>query len=297
MSDTNKTPSKVDTTETNSFKTVTEASTTSPAARASLSGAGTPADSTDTKSMQSQASSGSTGGGSATAMGADAKAEATKAESAGVKPIGAAALADERKGDRADSDKAAADMASASHAGGDKSAKEMAQETAEAAKSRAKEVADRAKAEAAQMGEKAKSMAYDKADAYKAQGAGEIDRTAERVRAAGQEFGEGSYPAQAADYVASSLSQAADAIRNQDIDGVVGEVSRFARRNPAVFLGGAALLGFAVARMMKASERARMSEGGYDPYGRRMAPPPAGIEHTPHAAKRAQGAYNTGGHH
>ena len=280
------TPKKVETKEANSFKTVTDASTTSPAARASLSGAGTPADSTDTKAMQ--AATGSTGGGSAAAV-----ADAKQAEAAGVAPIGAAALADERKGGRADSDKTATDLASAS-TGGDKSAKEMATETAEAAKARAAEVADRAKAEAAQMGERAKSMAYDKADAYKSQGASEIDRTAARVRAAGEEFGEGSYPAQAADYVASSLSQAADALRNQDIDGMVGEVSRFARRNPAVFLGGAALLGFAAARMMKASERARHAELRRDDYGRRIASPAPGVAHTPYDTRADKPRYSNG---
>ena len=174
---------------------------------------------------------------------------------------------------------------------GSKNARDMAWETKEAAQGRAQELSERAKAEAAGMADKGKSMAYAKADEAKERGASEIENTAEHIRNAGREFGEGTYADQAADYLASSLSDAASAIRTKDVDGMIADVSDFARRNPAAFLGGAAILGFAAARMLKASERARQDDGyGYraspgrpDPYG--YDAPSAGIGNTPYGAR------------
>ena len=237
---------------------------TSPAAKASLSGAGTAGDHAGTEALQ-----GATGGLSS----------AAEADASPVKPIGSAAMADQSGGDRAGSDRNAAQMAEAAKAEA-QDVKAMAQETGAAAKARAAELADTAKAEAAAMAGKAQDMARDKAEEAKGYASSEIERTAETVRAAGREFGEGSYPAQAADYLASGLHDAAAALRDRDVGSMVDEVGRFARRNPGVFLGGAALLGFAVARMIKASERQRHGGMGYDEA--RIAPPPRGVGNTPY---------------
>ncbi len=145
----------------------------------------------------------------------------------------------------------------------------MAKETGEAAKSRAADLTEKAKSEASDVAEaateKARDYANDRVETAKSYASGEIDKTADRVRNAAREFGEDGYPAQAADYLADNLHQAADALRSADVGSVVDDLSQFARRNPAVFLGAAALLGFAAARVMKASERQRgRSNADYD---------------------------------
>lgn len=234
---------------------------------AATSGAGTPKDTTTTASMASATSTspaaGSTGG----------------------------------FGSRSESDATASSMASSSN--DDKSAKDMAWETKEAAQGRAQDLAGQAKAEVAALGENAKQTAYAKAEEAKGRGASEVERTAENIRNAGREFGEDSYAYQAADYLATSLHDAADAIRTRDVSTVMDDVTHFARRNPAVFLGGAAMLGFFAARMLKASERARHTTD-YDyggDYGQRRyggdydAAPTPGVGHTPHAAKTAAPTY------
>ncbi|MFO6465750.1 hypothetical protein ACK8OR_15250 [Jannaschia sp. KMU-145] len=163
----------------------------------------------------------------------------------------------------------------------DKDAAKLAEETGAAAKSRAAELTERAKAEASAAADRAKGMADAKVDEAKSYASGEIDRTAQQIRDAGRQFGESSYQAQAADYLASNLSYAADAIRDKDLSSVADDLTQFARRNPAVFLGGAALLGFAAARLMKASERAELPRYTTRRDARFDAPP-AGVRHTPY---------------
>lgn len=199
-----------------------------------------------------------------------------------------------KTGSEAESEANAAAMAQQSDA--DKSASDMAEETGEAAKERAERLRDKAKAEASKAADQARGMADAKAEEAKSYATGEIDRTAEQIRDAGRQFGEDSYQAQAADYVAQNLGQVSDVIRDKDLGDVLDDMSRFARRNPALFLGGAALLGFGVARLMKASapeprarRGGRVSRGGYvDPaYGDdRFENPPAGVAHTPYDRRR-----------
>jgi hypothetical protein len=50
---------------------------------------------------------------------------------------------------------------------------------------------------------------------------------------------------------ANSVSRAADRVESLGFDGVVGEVTRFARRRPGAFLAGAAIAGFAVGRVVR----------------------------------------------
>ncbi|MGB3405853.1 MAG: hypothetical protein WBA67_00020 [Jannaschia sp.] len=124
-------------------------------------------------------------------------------------------------------------------------------------KDAAKDLADDAKAHADTLGDKARSIASDKAAAAKAQATHAIEDKADDLRAAGRSFEPGSYEAQAADYVATNLTRAADFVRHQDLSSVTSDLTRFARQNPALFLGGAAIAGFALSRLLKASEADR----------------------------------------
>ncbi len=138
----------------------------------------------------------------------------------------------------------------------DPSAKTSANDVKATAADAAGDIKSKAKAEASSLADKAYDVADSKLQEGKSEATSRMDRTAEQIRNAGQEFGDDSYQAQAAEYLASNLTQAADMIRGKDLGELVDDVTEFARRNPALFLGGAALLGFAAARMMKASERA-----------------------------------------
>ncbi len=62
---------------------------------------------------------------------------------------------------------------------------------------------------------------------------------------------------------ASSLDRVADAVSQQSVDDVVETIEHFARRQPAAFVGGAVLTGFALARFAKSSadrRRAKIAE-------------------------------------
>ena len=65
------------------------------------------------------------------------------------------------------------------------------------------------------------------------------------------------------DMASDQLRRFADNIRQRGVADMMDDVSQFARRNPAVFIGGAFLLGIGVARFLKASGE----RGGDRSYG------------------------------
>lgn len=85
-------------------------------------------------------------------------------------------------------------------------------------------------------------------------------------------------------YVADWVEQAADglhrvseSLRDNDLKTMYGEVEDFARRQPAIFIAGTALLGFAAARFAKASsERSSDSVASADRVAGPVAGPSAG---------------------
>lgn len=91
---------------------------------------------------------------------------------------------------------------------------------------------------------------------------------ARNVAEAGAAFEDNPYARQAAEKVSETLTQVAEAVRSADLGTLQRDVTNFARSNPAVFFGGAAVLGFLAARAMKASERADIDAdytGDYTP--------------------------------
>jgi len=89
--------------------------------------------------------------------------------------------------------------------------------------------------------------------------ADEMSSVGDALRNASRDLRKGSPQEQLFGSVAESLAGFADAVRGRDVSEIVEEVSRFGRRNPGAFLGGAALLGFAAVRMARASESGRTS--------------------------------------
>ena len=96
--------------------------------------------------------------------------------------------------------------------------------------------------------------------------ANEISQVVNAVRQFGQNLsGEANgpiarYAAEYGDKAANSLERLSNYIREQDARRLLNDVQNFGRRQPALLLGGAFLLGFAGARLIKSSMEAA-SEG------------------------------------
>lgn len=103
-----------------------------------------------------------------------------------------------------------------------------------------------------------KGAVEDKANSAKVSAADAADTEALGWYAAAEEFDAGSFSRHAAQHVADRLSDAASAVRGSDFATLQSDVEAFARRNPLMFFGAAALAGFAVVRAVKASERAEI---------------------------------------
>lgn len=113
----------------------------------------------------------------------------------------------------------------------------------------------------------ARDTAAKQAEAAKKTAAERANEQAERVREAGESFEDGSMAKEATDRIAENISAAAQSIENTDLAALGDDLARFARRQPLLFFGGAALLGFAAGRVLKASERAEY-EDEFDYEGR-----------------------------
>lgn len=125
------------------------------------------------------------------------------------------------------------------------------------AKQKAADLADQTKAAAADVAQDMKSAAAAQADAAKATVADEVSGVASALRTAASELRSGSPQERTFGQIAEALADASDGMREKDLGAMVEDVSNFARKNPLVFLGGAALLGFAATRFAKASDKPR----------------------------------------
>ena len=132
-------------------------------------------------------------------------------------------------------------------------AKATAATAAQDVKARAQDVAQTVTTEAANYADQAKGAAAD-----------EVKGVASALRTAAEELSKGSPQERTFSQIAEGLADASDAMRDKDLGEMVGAVSDFAKRNPMVFLGSAALIGFAATRFAKASsnEASRAVEQG-----------------------------------
>ena len=131
-----------------------------------------------------------------------------------------------------------------------KKAADIAEGSTEKLKDQASELASSAKDMAGQAADKIKDAVSDK----KGAGADYVSSLAETIRRAGKEF-DNDLPV-AGKYIrkaASQVENVADSIRTGDFNDLVRNAQSFARRQPAAFLGIAALAGFAAVRFFKSS--------------------------------------------
>jgi len=118
------------------------------------------------------------------------------------------------------------------------------------------ETADAAKTAAQSLREGVEDIASDArqhADATAEKVAGAVDRASTTLRHAADSLRDGSIQERTFGQLAAGLADAADAIRDKDLGQLSRDASDFAKRNPVIFIGGAALLGYTVARMMSKS--------------------------------------------
>lgn len=132
-------------------------------------------------------------------------------------------------------------------------ARETAQTVGDEIREKGAEAAQAAKDAARTQAERVRDEAYARGEHYRDYAAGETDKVAEALRRASRDLSEGSPQERFFGQVADSVADAADRMRGMSLAETVRETDAFARRHPAAFLGGAALLGFAAARFLKAS--------------------------------------------
>lgn len=122
-------------------------------------------------------------------------------------------------------------------------------------------------------------QAGSKIDRQKDEAAEELQKLAGAVRHLGDELG-GQNQGPIAHYAAEYGRKAADGIerltnylRQNDTKAIVGEIENLGRRQPALLLGGAFLLGLAGARFLKSSMASNATDTNTN-LGRGLPPPP-----------------------
>ncbi|OSP52956.1 hypothetical protein [Pseudoruegeria sp. SK021] len=131
--------------------------------------------------------------------------------------------------------------------------KVAAADGAEKLKSGAHDLASKASADVSKVAQQAQESAAD-----------EVSSVASALRTAAEELRHGSPQERTFSQLANGLADASEAVRDKDLGEIVGDLNAFARRNPLIFLGGAALLGFAATRFAKASETPAQTRPPYD---------------------------------
>jgi len=127
-------------------------------------------------------------------------------------------------------------------------AAEQAKQVAGQAVERATEAAEEAKRKARSAADQQKDLAAERMGHY----AHALKTASDDLRGHGQEFA-----AQSIEHAAEGLDRASHVMRERDLDQLLGTVEDFARRQPVAFFGGAAALGFGLARLLKSSAERR----------------------------------------
>lgn len=141
--------------------------------------------------------------------------------------------------------------------------------TAEEARDAAGERLDSVRRKAWETAGEARHQVEEEAERGKRAGAGEVHRWASALDRAASELGRDSAQGELVHKAAESLDDIARSIEGRSIGQMVDAVSEFGRRNPAAFIGGAMLAGFALSRFATASR----PEPEPEPRGYRPSPP------------------------
>lgn len=131
-------------------------------------------------------------------------------------------------------------------------AKTAARKVADEAGGQAAELASQAKDQLAEATDKVKSMADDQKELLAQQFGGVADAI---QKVASELEGTQAPAATYARMIADNASMLSDKLQNADVDELLGIAQDFGRKQPAAFMGAAALLGFAASRFLLASAK------------------------------------------
>ncbi len=127
-----------------------------------------------------------------------------------------------------------------------------------------------ARAHANDLGAQAKAAATQEAvaqaDKAKHATASKVQQAADAADAAASQLDPASPQAEAMSQVAAHIEGFASQLRHADVREIASQATDMARRNPMLFIGGAAIAGFAVARILKARDPQPVATSGEDPW-------------------------------
>lgn len=127
-----------------------------------------------------------------------------------------------------------------------------------------------ARAHVEDLGAQAKTAAaqeaVSQADKAKQATADKVQQAADAADAAASQLDSRSPQAEAMQQVADHIEGVASQLRHADVRELASQATAIARRNPLLFIGGAAIAGFAAARFLKARDPQPMQAAQRDPW-------------------------------
>ncbi len=135
-----------------------------------------------------------------------------------------------------------------------------------------------AKKHAKDLAQKAKTVVESEATAraqdLQDRAANEVDNVAQAAESAAEAFDAGSVQHQVMSKIADNMENIAAQVRNTDLRTVNRRVSDFARQNPLLFVGSAALVGFAATRFLGARNTRQTTSAEFeaDPWATQQQP-------------------------
>ena len=130
--------------------------------------------------------------------------------------------------------------------------------------SKARQGVDQVKQTASDATDQVKQTAMSQAASQKEQAAQSLDTVGKAVNQAARQLRRNNQApiAQVAETAASNINQFANYLLSRSVNDMIGEVEDFASNQPALFLGGAFLLGVLGARFLKSSRAGMSSPSG-----------------------------------
>jgi hypothetical protein len=141
-------------------------------------------------------------------------------------------------------------------------------DSAESERSKAAEVGEQAADRAREVGRQVEETAVSKAEEGRHRVAEEVHRVGEALRTGARQMrdGDGDRTTEFIERLAEPVERVSEYLERNDTRELAADLEDFARRNQAVFLGGAFALGMIGARFLKASSDrgGRAGRGGQD---------------------------------
>jgi len=140
------------------------------------------------------------------------------------------------------------------------------------------ELIDQAQEKVGEMTDKVKEQATSQISSQKDRAAEGLGNVADAIRQTGEQLRKNDQVAPVAQYtdqLAQGVEMVSNYLQSKSLSEIVGEVERFARREPALFLGGALTIGLLAGRFLRSSSSSSMQSQNnkalarttYDNYG------------------------------